>query len=169
MSEDFRPDQNHLTLLYWLARAVDMWGREGFEEGPAAEEIRRELRRVLFNFGFPYPPDPGVQDDPVVGLLARGPAYGPAPVPIPEGFTLKQAVLDFEARHIAEALRMSDGHVSRAAPLLGMTHQRLTEILKGRHKELGGMRNPVRLRPGAWSRRRRKLEKEKNRDGEAGS
>lgn len=154
---------DRLTLLYWIAKAVDMWGREGFEEGQTAEEVRYELRSVLRNFGYPYPPEPGDGRDPTAALLRRAPAYGPADVARPGDFDLKKAVHAYEALMIEEALRRSGGLVAQAAEHLGMTHQTLCSALATRHRDLAHLRSSVRPRPSVWGNARRKREREAGR------
>lgn len=61
-------------------------------------------------------------------------------------FTLPGAVHEFEAKLIGRALEGSDGSVTRAAKLLGLTHQTLNSILHTRHKQLSAKRKPVRKR-----------------------
>jgi DNA-binding protein Fis len=63
-----------------------------------------------------------------------------------EGFNMYEAVHDFEARLIEEALAEAGGSVTKAARLLGLTHQTLGTILSTRHKGLAGKRTPVRRR-----------------------
>src|ERR1044071_3851220 len=63
-----------------------------------------------------------------------------------EGFNMYEVVHDFEARLIAEALEEAHGSVTKAARLLGLTHQTLGTILNTRHKSLAGKRTPVRRR-----------------------
>jgi DNA-binding protein Fis len=63
-----------------------------------------------------------------------------------EGFTMYEAVHDFEARLIERALEEARGSVTKAARLLGLTHQTLGTILSTRHKGLAGKRTPVRRR-----------------------
>lgn len=64
-----------------------------------------------------------------------------------EEFNLYESVHDFEARLIEQALEEADGSVTKAARLLGLTHQTLGTILNTRHKSLAGKRTPVRRRP----------------------
>ena len=47
---------------------------------------------------------------------------------------------------IRQALQLSDGSVTRAARLLGVTHQGLAFILNGRHSDLLSIRTPVKRR-----------------------
>lgn len=63
-----------------------------------------------------------------------------------EGFNMYEAVQDFEARLIEQALEEARGSVTKAARLLGLTHQTLGTILNTRHKGLAAKRTPVRRR-----------------------
>jgi DNA-binding protein Fis len=63
-----------------------------------------------------------------------------------EGFDMYEVVHDFEARLIEQALEEARGSVTKAARLLGLTHQTLGTILNTRHKSLAGKRTPVRRR-----------------------
>lgn len=63
-----------------------------------------------------------------------------------EGFNMYEAVHDFEARLIEQALEEAGGSVTKAARLLGLTHQTLGTILNTRHKSLANKRTPVRRR-----------------------
>lgn len=60
--------------------------------------------------------------------------------------TLNAALLRHEAELIRKALEVSRGSVSRAAKLLGLTHQGLAFIINGRQKALLPNRRPVRQR-----------------------
>jgi len=55
-------------------------------------------------------------------------------------------MLRYEADLISRALAASDGSVTRAARMLGVTHQGLAFILNGRHKDLLAARRPVKRR-----------------------
>ncbi len=61
-------------------------------------------------------------------------------------FSLHGAIHDLEARYIEQALEEAGGSVTRAAELLGLAHQSLTNILKARHKTLLPKRTPPRTR-----------------------
>ncbi len=61
-------------------------------------------------------------------------------------FSLHGARHDLEARYIAQALDEAGGSITRAAKLLGLGHQSLTNILKARHKTLLTKRTPPRTR-----------------------
>jgi DNA-binding protein Fis len=63
-----------------------------------------------------------------------------------EGFNMYEAVHEFEARLIEQALEEAGGSVTKAARILGLTHQTLGTILNTRHKSLADKRTPVRRR-----------------------
>ena len=62
------------------------------------------------------------------------------------GFSLDAEVLRYEGSLIRKALEDSGGSVTRAARLLGVTHQGLAFILNGRHSDLLSIRTPVKRR-----------------------
>jgi tetratricopeptide (TPR) repeat protein len=62
------------------------------------------------------------------------------------GCLLETEVLRFEGELIQRALETAGGSVTRAARMLGVTHQGLAFILNGRHKNLLTVRTPVRRR-----------------------
>lgn len=64
----------------------------------------------------------------------------------PENYSLESEVLNYEANLIRKALEATGGSVTRAARLLGVTHQGLAFILNGRHKDLLAIRTPVKRR-----------------------
>jgi tetratricopeptide (TPR) repeat protein len=68
------------------------------------------------------------------------------PASIPPGFSLDAEVLRYEGNLIRKALEESGGSVTRAARLLGVTHQGLAFILNGRHSDLLSIRTPVKRR-----------------------
>jgi tetratricopeptide (TPR) repeat protein len=70
----------------------------------------------------------------------------PQPITLREGFSLDAEVLRYEASLIRQALETAGGSVTRAARLLGVTHQGLAFILNGRHSDLLSIRTPVKRR-----------------------
>ena len=68
------------------------------------------------------------------------------PPSMPPGFSLDVEVLRYEGNLIRKALEESGGSVTRAARLLGVTHQGLAFILNGRHSDLLSIRTPVKRR-----------------------
>jgi len=71
-----------------------------------------------------------------------------APIPVAESAdrSLEERVLNYEGQLIKQALEAADGSVTRAARMLGVTHQGLAFILNGRHKSLQTARKPVKRR-----------------------
>ena len=67
-------------------------------------------------------------------------------VALTPGFSLDTEVLRYEGNLIRRALEESGGSVTRAARLLGVTHQGLAFILNGRHSDLLSIRSPVKHR-----------------------
>jgi len=67
-------------------------------------------------------------------------------VALAPGFSLDSEVLHYEGNLIRRALEESGGSVTRAARLLGVTHQGLAFILNGRHSDLLSIRSPVKRR-----------------------
>src|ERR1041384_6180519 len=66
--------------------------------------------------------------------------------PLQAGFSLDSEVLRYEGNLIRRALEESGGSITRAARLLGVTHQGLALILNGRHSDLLSIRTPVKRR-----------------------
>jgi transcriptional regulator with PAS, ATPase and Fis domain len=62
------------------------------------------------------------------------------------GCQLEEEVRRFEGKLIRQALEATQGQITRAARLLGVTHQCLAYILQGRHKELLKARTPIQPR-----------------------
>lgn len=63
-----------------------------------------------------------------------------------EGCSLVEEVLSYEKGLILRALKATQGGVTSAARLLGLTHQTLSFILNTRHKDLLSVRKPVQRR-----------------------
>jgi tetratricopeptide (TPR) repeat protein len=69
---------------------------------------------------------------------------------------LQREVLKYERNLIRQALVRSDGSITRAAALLGLTYQGLGYVIESRHKDLIKDRTPIRRRKNQvkWSVRR---------------
>ena len=80
-----------------------------------------------------------------VSIADTNTANAPSPTMEP-GFSLDAEVLRYEGNLIRRALEESGGSVTRAARLLGVTHQGLAFILNGRHSDLLSIRTPVKRR-----------------------
>lgn len=97
------------------------------------ESARRVL--ALDSGVMSKPADVDAGGESVLGLAAIG-----------SGVSLEAEVLKYEGNLIRKALEASGGSVTRAARLLGVTHQGLAFIINGRHKDLLAMRTPVKRR-----------------------
>lgn len=82
----------------------------------------------------------------VQGEASGAEGFGNVPPSLPQGFSLDTEVLRYEGSLIRKALEESGGSVTRAARLLGVTHQGLAFILNGRHSDLLSIRTPVKKR-----------------------
>jgi transcriptional regulator with PAS, ATPase and Fis domain len=60
--------------------------------------------------------------------------------------TFDQQMLQYENNLVRQALLKSQGSVTKAAQLLGVSHQRLISLIKRRHRDLLSIRSPVRTR-----------------------
>ena len=78
--------------------------------------------------------------------VSSKPETPPTEVMMQPGFSLDAEVLRYEGSLIRKALEDSGGSVTRAARLLGVTHQGLAFILNGRHSDLLSIRTPVKRR-----------------------
>ena len=79
------------------------------------------------------------------GTVAVG-AESSIPVSAAAAISLEEQVLRYEGQLIERALLASDGSVTRAARLLGVTHQGLAFILNGRQRNLLPSRKPAKPR-----------------------
>jgi hypothetical protein len=70
----------------------------------------------------------------------------PRRISVAAGYSLEADVLQYEGSLIRKALEDSGGSVTRAARMLGVTHQGLAFILNGRHSDLLAARTPVKRR-----------------------
>jgi tetratricopeptide (TPR) repeat protein len=75
------------------------------------------------------------------------PAESVSPLPEnPSAVSLEEQVLRYEGELIKQALQAADGSITRAARMLGVTHQGLAFILNGRQKDLLPARKPAKPR-----------------------
>lgn len=88
----------------------------------------------------------GTTGNTVEGLAGVPSSIAGIPSSMPPGFSLDAEVLRYEGSLIRKALEDSGGSVTRAARLLGVTHQGLAFILNGRHSDLLSIRTPVKKR-----------------------
>jgi len=104
-------------------------------------------RFILSNFASPSQPEAGSTGMRGELTVHSQPATEASGAP---GFSidvsLEEHVRRYEADLISRALAASGGSVTRAARMLGVTHQGLAFILNGRHKDLLSARSPVKRR-----------------------
>jgi tetratricopeptide (TPR) repeat protein len=89
------------------------------------------------------------QDDEALARLRKCAASAITQLGGPEigsDFSLPDVVLQLEAQFIIEALERTKGKITRAAKLLGISHQSLQGILNNRHKQLLEKRTPAKER-----------------------
>lgn len=79
-------------------------------------------------------------------VLAKHPLFLKPDELIVTPCNLRDEVVKLEKRLISQALAASNGRISRAAALLGTSHQSLSVMIQTRHPDLVAMRLPVRLR-----------------------
>ncbi|MDT7690177.1 MAG: MalT-like region [Acidobacteriota bacterium] len=63
-----------------------------------------------------------------------------------KNFSLYGAIQGLEAKLIGQALEAAGGSITKAARILGLSHQTLNSMLKGRHERLQKKRTPVKKR-----------------------
>jgi tetratricopeptide (TPR) repeat protein len=68
------------------------------------------------------------------------------PPELGENFSLPSVMRELEAKYIEEALARTRGKITKAAKLLGITHQGLRNIIDNRQRQLLGKRTAVRRR-----------------------
>ena len=103
--------------------------------------LRVEQERGVFSRPSILVPDAGQNRDSV----SQGDSESSTAEPW-TGCALEVEVLNFEGQLIKRALETANGSVTRAARMLGITHQGLAFILNGRHKTLLNVRTPVKHR-----------------------
>jgi tetratricopeptide (TPR) repeat protein len=87
-----------------------------------------------------------------LGLNGNGPgnvslgSQGAVSAVASPAISLEEQVLSYEGELIRRALQAAEGSVTRAARILGITHQGLAFILNGRHKNLLPARKPAKPR-----------------------
>ena len=74
-----------------------------------------------------------------------------------DDFVLSEKVLDFEAKYIRDALSETGGRVTKAAELLGLSHQNLSLLLKSRHIDLASAKRPRKKRSDRKRKSRKKI------------
>jgi DNA-binding NtrC family response regulator/Flp pilus assembly protein TadD len=105
----------------------------------------RELR-ALIDYTVANVPDKSVLGAEAVEAIARRRTEPTGTSEPWAGCSLEEEVLRYEGTLIQKALETSGGSVTRAARLLGITHQGLAFILQGRQRNLLASRTPAKPR-----------------------
>ena len=148
-----RPDDIPVLAEHFIKEAFTRHGQQVTFAPEAIEAMRqlpfrgnaRELRSLIERTVLIAPHGATITQEAVETLVMRqtktaGLADAWA------GCSLEEEVRLYEGSLIRMALKAAQGHVTQAARLMGITHQRLASILQGRHKDLLTARTPVRRR-----------------------
>ena len=139
--------------LYFIQEALERHGRRVTFTPEAVEALRelplsgnaRELRSLIERTVLTAPFEATITREAVETLaLRRTQVSGLADAWA--GCVLNEEVLSYEGNLIRMALHAAQGQPTRAARLLGISHQRLTSILQGRHRNLLAARTPIQRR-----------------------
>lgn len=137
MVEELRP---HLKLedqlIYYSIAETELTKSQHPE---IQDRLGRCARSLLANPAFPR--------DRISEGFSQLKSVEPAAEPVlSTDLSLEEQVRQYEGTLIRKALEVADGSVTRAARMLGITHQGLAFILNGRHKDLLAARKPVKKR-----------------------
>jgi DNA-binding NtrC family response regulator/tetratricopeptide (TPR) repeat protein len=156
-----RPDDIPVLAEHFIKEAFTRHGQQVTFAPEAIEAMRqlpfrgnaRELRSLIERTVLIAPHGATITQEAVETLVMRqtktaGLADAWA------GCSLEEEVRLYEGSLIRMALKAAQGHVTQAARLMGITHQRLASILQGRHKDLLTARTPVRRRKRSIIKRR---------------
>jgi transcriptional regulator with PAS, ATPase and Fis domain len=148
-----RPDDIPVLAEHFIKEAFARHGQRVTFAPEAIEAIRqlplrgnaRELRSLIERTVLIAPQGATITREAVETLVMRqkqtaGLANAWA------GCSLEEEVKLYEGSLIQMALKAARGRVTQAARLLGISHQRLSSILQGRHKDLVTARTPVKHR-----------------------
>ena len=139
--EELHPFVPHADLREYYLRAESVLRRS--QDSGVRTRLGECARQILISEKRPE------RDSPSKAAFARAqasPQPKSAAVEPAAGASLEELVLNYEGDLIRQALETSRGSVTRAARLLGITHQGLAFILNGRHKSLLSIRTPVKPR-----------------------
>lgn len=148
-----RPDDIPVLAEHFMKEAFARHGQRVTFTPEAIEVMRRlllkgnarELRSLIERTVLIAPQGTTITQEEVETLVVRQiQTAGLADVWV--GCSLDEEVQLYERGLIQMALKAAQGRVTQAARLLGVTHQRLSSILQGRHKDLLVSRTPVKRR-----------------------
>lgn len=148
-----RTDDIPAMALHFINEVCDQYGQRVTFSPGAIEAMRqlplggnaRELRSLIECTVLMAPVGSEITRD-AVETFALRPASEASLADAWKGCSLEQELLRYEGNLIRHALEAARGSVTRAARLLGISHQGLAFILRGRQKDLLPARTPMRQR-----------------------
>jgi DNA-binding NtrC family response regulator len=148
-----RPDDIPVLAEHFMKEAFARHGQRVTFTPEAIEVMRRlvlrgnarELRSLIERTVLIAPQGTTVTQEAVETLVVRQ-IQTAGLADVWAGCSLDEEVRLYESSLIQMALKAAQGRVTQAARLLGVTHQRLSSILQGRHKDLLVSRTPVKRR-----------------------
>ncbi|HEY0376416.1 MAG TPA: sigma 54-interacting transcriptional regulator [Pyrinomonadaceae bacterium] len=148
-----RPDDIPVLAEHFIKEAFTRHGQRvtfAHEAIEAMRELRlkgnvRELRALIERTVLIAPQGATITREAVETLVVRQKQTAGL-ADVWAGCSLDEEVLLYERSLIQMALNAAQGQVTKAARLLGISHQRLSSILQGRHKDLVAARTPVQRR-----------------------
>ncbi|MBD0373992.1 MAG: sigma-54-dependent Fis family transcriptional regulator, partial [Pyrinomonadaceae bacterium] len=148
-----RPDDIPVLAEHFIKEAFNRHGQRVTFTPEAIEAIRqlplkgnaRELRSLIERTVLIAPQGATITQEAVETLMMRQKQTAGL-ANVWAGCSLDEEVQLYEGSLIQMALKAARGRVTQAARLLGVTHQRLTSILQGRHKDLLTARTPIKRR-----------------------
>jgi DNA-binding NtrC family response regulator len=148
-----RPDDIPVLAEHFIKEAFARHGQRVTFTPEAIEVMRqlllrgnaRELRSLIERTVLIAPQGTTVTEEAVETLVVRQ-IQTAGLANVWAGCSLDEEVQLYESSLIQMALKAAQGRITQAARLLGVTHQRLSSILQGRHKDLLVSRTPVKRR-----------------------
>ena len=148
-----RPDDIPVLAEHFIKEAFARHGQRVTFAPEAIEAMRelrlkgnvRELRALIERTVLIAPQGATITREAVETLVVRQKQTAGL-ADVWAGCSLDEEVLLYERSLIQMALNAAQGQVTKAARLLGISHQRLSSILQGRHKDLVTARTPMKPR-----------------------
>ena len=148
-----RPDDISALAVYFLEELTESHNRRVRIAPAAIEAMRhlplkgnaRELRSLIERTVLTATDGTEITRE-AVDVIAARQTKGAGLTDAWAGCSLEDEVLRYEASLIKLSLENARGSVTRAARLLGVSHQRLCSMLQGRHKDLLPAKKPAQQR-----------------------
>ncbi|MDT4969685.1 MAG: two-component system, NtrC family, response regulator AtoC [Acidobacteriota bacterium] len=145
-----RPEDIRVLAEHFVNDALARHGQRVTFTPAAIEAMRhlnlrgnaRELRSLIERTVLVAPQGATITEEAVETLVIRN-SKSAGLANVWAGCSLDEEVSLYEKGLLQMALKAAQGRVTQAARLLGVTHQRLSSILQGRHKDLLAIRTPV--------------------------